>query len=30
VAHRLNELAGRVGHELGTLPRNRSEEGDEP
>jgi predicted regulator of Ras-like GTPase activity (Roadblock/LC7/MglB family) len=28
IAHRLNELARRVGHELGTLPRRRAEEGD--
>lgn len=28
IAHRLNELAGRVGHELGSLPRSRPEDGD--
>ncbi|MFD0361417.1 roadblock/LC7 domain-containing protein [Nocardia sp. GCM10030253] len=30
VAHRMNELAGRVGHELGSQPRGRADSGGLP
>jgi predicted regulator of Ras-like GTPase activity (Roadblock/LC7/MglB family) len=30
IAHRLNELAGRVGHELAAQPRRRPGDGDQP